>query len=53
VESIFTTGSLASDEGRIAISKLLDDFGPEEQHEDSNDGSVQLIPARLAMFGLQ
>jgi len=51
VESIFTTGTLASDEGRLALSKLLDDFVPEEQ--DSRDDSVQLIPSRLAAFGLQ
>jgi hypothetical protein len=51
VESIFTTGALASDEGRLALSKLLDDFMPVKQ--DAEDDSVQLIPARLAAFGLQ
>jgi hypothetical protein len=51
VESLFTTSQLSSDEGRLAISKLLDDFSPmgEEQNEPSS-----LIPARrMAVFGVQ
>jgi hypothetical protein len=51
VESIFTTSQLGSDEGRLAISKLLDDFSPmgEEQEEPSS-----LVPARrMAVFGVQ
>src|SRR5580704_7614472 len=38
VESLFTTSQLSSDEGRLAISKLLDDFSPmgEEQNEPSS-----------------
>ncbi len=51
VESIFTTGTLGSDEGRIALSKLLDDFNPSEPSPE--DTPVELIPARLAAFGLQ
>ena len=51
VESLFTTSQLGTDEGRLAISKLLDDFSPmgEEQEEPAS-----LIPARrMAVFGVQ
>ena len=48
MDSIFTTGQLSSDEGRLAISKLIDDFLPIEQ--DPDEGSGQLIPARLVGF---
>jgi hypothetical protein len=51
VESIFTTGTLASDEGRLAVSKMIDDFNPAER--DAQDDSVRLMPARLAAFGLR
>jgi hypothetical protein len=49
IESIFTTGQLASDDGRLALSKLLDDFIPAQGEDDS----AALIPARLAAFGIQ
>jgi hypothetical protein len=50
VDSIFTTSQLASDSGRLAISKLLDDFSPAEQEREQ---PASLIPARIAAFGIQ
>jgi hypothetical protein len=52
VESLFTTSQLGSDEGRLAISKLLDDFSP--MGEEQEDAPSSLIPARrVAVFGVQ
>jgi hypothetical protein len=50
VDSIFTTSQLSSDSGRLAISKLLDDFSPSEE-EQQHPGAM--IPARMAAFGIQ
>ena len=50
VDSIFTTSQLGSDEGRLAISKLVDEFSPmEEEPEEPNT----MIRARIAAFGIQ
>lgn len=49
VDSVFTTAQLSSDNGRLAISKLLDDFGATEEPEEQG----VLIPARMAAFGAQ
>jgi len=50
VDSIFTTSQLASDSGRLAISKLLDDFGSQEEEREQPGA---MIPARMAAFGIQ
>ncbi len=51
VDPVFTTSQLASDQGRLAISKLLDDFAPMADAGPMESGA--LVPARLAAFGIQ
>jgi len=53
VESVFTTTELSSGDGRLAISKLLDDFQPEDDDDLRETASVQLVHARVAAFGIQ
>jgi hypothetical protein len=53
VDSIFTTSQLSSDSGRLAISKLLDDFSPSEEEQEQHQHPGAMIPARMAAFGIQ
>lgn len=48
-ESVFATSTIAAGEGRLPISKVLDEFTmPAPVHENNS-----LIPARVAAFGAQ
>jgi hypothetical protein len=61
IDPVFTTSQLSTDEGRLAISKLLDDFAPNEfapNHlmsiaEAPPMESSALVPIRVAAFGIQ
>jgi hypothetical protein len=57
VEPVFTTSQLSSEHGRLAISKLLDDFAPadEDYAPRVDDGpQTSLVPTRsIAAFGIQ
>jgi hypothetical protein len=51
IDPVFTTSHLATDQGRLAISKLLDDFAPMADAGPRDTGA--LVPARIAAFGIQ